>query len=77
MENPCNNGGECLDGIASYQCLCPAGFKGTDCEISKIESFDWHNDQIKFNECQKYTFYRYQWLCVYTMHEWGYLCRWC
>ena len=33
-DNPCNNGGTCQDGIASYTCLCPLGFNGTDCEIS-------------------------------------------
>lgn len=33
-DNPCNNGGKCKDGIASYTCACPKGFTGTDCEIS-------------------------------------------
>ena len=35
-DNPCNNGGTCQDGIASYECLCPPGFNGTDCEISIV-----------------------------------------
>ena len=34
LENPCNNNGTCLDGIASYDCVCPSGFSGIDCEIS-------------------------------------------
>ena len=31
---PCNNGGTCQDGVASYTCACPTGFKGYDCETS-------------------------------------------
>ena len=36
METPCNNGGTCKDGIASYTCICPNGFTGLDCEISTL-----------------------------------------
>ena len=32
--NPCNNGGNCTDGIATYTCTCPDGFRGSDCETS-------------------------------------------
>ena len=35
-ENPCNNGGTCEDGIATYTCVCPIGFTGLSCETSKI-----------------------------------------
>ena len=42
MENPCNNGGKCVDGIASYECICPKGFNGTDCEISTVFFFQNH-----------------------------------
>ena len=38
MGNPCNNGGNCTDGIATYTCACPSGFKGADCEFSKPNS---------------------------------------
>ena len=34
MGNPCNNGGNCTDGIATYTCSCPDGFRGSDCETS-------------------------------------------
>ena len=34
MGNPCNNGGNCTDGIATYTCTCPNGFRGSDCETS-------------------------------------------
>ena len=36
MESPCNNGGTCKDGVASYICICPNGFAGQDCEISML-----------------------------------------
>ena len=35
LGSPCNNGGTCTDGIATYSCACPPGFTGTDCEISE------------------------------------------
>ena len=34
--NPCNNGGTCKDGIGTYECFCPMGFNGTDCEHSML-----------------------------------------
>ena len=44
-ENPCNNGGTCQDGIASYTCVCPLGFTGLDCETSEYKylSLDWRD----------------------------------
>ena len=39
MESPCNNGGTCKDGIASYTCICPNGFTGQDCEISTLPMY--------------------------------------
>ena len=38
-DKPCNNGGTCQDGIASYACVCPLGFKGTDCELSGFTQY--------------------------------------
>ena len=39
---PCQNGGGCVDKLNGYICNCLAGFKGTNCTISKeyIRSFD-------------------------------------
>ncbi|XP_061572208.1 coagulation factor X [Cololabis saira] len=31
--NPCAHSGQCKDGIGSYTCYCPEGFKGFNCEI--------------------------------------------
>lgn len=28
----CENGGTCLDGVASYSCSCATGFSGQHCE---------------------------------------------
>lgn len=33
--NPCKNKGVCIDGINSYECKCPKGYAGDNCEISK------------------------------------------
>ena len=30
--NPCQNGGACTDGVASYSCSCADGYGGADCE---------------------------------------------
>ena len=32
--NPCQNGGNCTDGINSYTCTCVPGYNGTDCETN-------------------------------------------
>ncbi|KAH3812265.1 hypothetical protein DPMN_140691 [Dreissena polymorpha] len=35
--NPCQNGGECTDGINDYVCACVAGFNGKSCQISEFK----------------------------------------
>ena len=35
---PCQNGGQCLDGINRYTCQCLAGWTGTNCETSKLKA---------------------------------------
>ena len=39
--NPCVNGATCFDqgNRASYVCLCPAGFEGTNCENGMYNLF--------------------------------------
>ena len=32
--NPCRNGGTCIDGYKSYECVCPAERTGRNCELS-------------------------------------------
>ena len=31
--NPCINDGTCVDGLATFTCLCPSHFAGVSCEI--------------------------------------------
>ena len=37
---PCLNGGLCSDQIASYSCLCAAGYAGTNCGTSEFSLFN-------------------------------------
>ena len=36
MPNPCENGGNCTDGINEYNCTCAPGYTGVNCETSKL-----------------------------------------
>ena len=38
--NPCQNSGTCIDGVASYTCMCAVGFTGPQCTISKTNSIN-------------------------------------
>lgn len=29
--NPCHNGGTCIDGVNTFTCLCPEGFRDATC----------------------------------------------
>ena len=35
---PCMNGAMCVDGVNSYNCICPAGYDGSRCETGKVVS---------------------------------------
>ena len=34
MPNPCENDGNCTDGVNEYSCTCILGYSGTHCETS-------------------------------------------
>ena len=36
-DQPCQNGGECVDGFLSYTCECRDGFDGDQCQNGETE----------------------------------------
>eukprot|EP00058_Branchiostoma_floridae_P000954 XP_002586442.1 hypothetical protein BRAFLDRAFT_247271 [Branchiostoma floridae] len=34
----CENGGTCIDGIDTFSCLCPPGFKGEQCQTCEFNN---------------------------------------
>ncbi|KAL0270169.1 UNVERIFIED_CONTAM: hypothetical protein PYX00_007661 [Menopon gallinae] len=44
LSNPCRNGGECVDLVDGYRCICPIGYSGNECEIDR--------DHCNPNPCQ-------------------------
>ncbi|KAJ8407216.1 hypothetical protein AAFF_G00288920 [Aldrovandia affinis] len=43
LSSPCQNGGECKDGLRTYLCSCLTGFTGRNCEIELIRQCDINN----------------------------------
>ena len=35
QSNPCQNGGTCVDEIQRYECRCPSGWGGVNCELGR------------------------------------------
>ena len=33
--NPCQNDGQCVDGVNSYTCECTSGYSGDNCDTSE------------------------------------------
>ena len=36
ISNPCQNGGNCTDGVNGYTCTCELGYEGLSCETSMV-----------------------------------------
>lgn len=34
--SPCRNGGECVDLIGKFKCICPLGYSGSLCEVNEF-----------------------------------------
>ena len=37
VPDPCENGGQCVNGLGQYLCDCPTQYTGIDCERSKYQ----------------------------------------
>lgn len=57
--SPCRNGGECVDMVAKFKCICPVGYSGTLCEVSVS-----HHFLLLFSFC-----------CLWNKHESLNYCR--
>uniref|UniRef100_A0A3Q2PMY3 Delta-like protein n=1 Tax=Fundulus heteroclitus TaxID=8078 RepID=A0A3Q2PMY3_FUNHE len=44
IDNPCKNGGTCIDGLNSFQCFCPDGWEGHLCDLNV--------DECRHNPCK-------------------------
>lgn len=42
-EQPCHNGGTCVDDVNDYSCICADGYTGKNCDIGK-DLFKLRND---------------------------------
>jgi hypothetical protein len=53
--NPCQHGATCIDKLASYQCICAAGFTGRIYRAELFAGMALFNDVM--NEMMKASFY--------------------
>ena len=57
VSNPCQNGGNCTDGVNGYTCTCELGYEGLSCETSMVliyvQCFHWKyfNEYNFKNQC--------------------------
>ena len=59
--NPCLNGGDCVDGVHNYTCICPSEFIGRHC--------DQELDPCSFSPCQNGA------SCVTTKSNSDFICK--
>ena len=51
----CQNGATCVDGIASYSCMCARGYSGRHCEIAPVLALQltgFMTGACKYHNCQ-------------------------
>ncbi|XP_070564052.1 sushi, von Willebrand factor type A, EGF and pentraxin domain-containing protein 1-like [Ptychodera flava] len=64
--DPCRNGGTCIDGIARYDCICPPGFEGVNCEQEYSMCYFWGDPHYMTYDGESYDF---QGDCIYILTE--------
>ena len=48
---PCQNGGTCTDGIASFECACPFGYTGEVCDVTLKTLHETVTELVSTDEC--------------------------
>ena len=69
--NPCNNGGTCESLMDSYECACPSGYTGVNCEMGRCTSVKCANPIYRFFTLPLKGLY----LCIASIYSNSFMCN--
>lgn len=69
--NPCNNGGTCESLMDSYECACPSGYTGVNCEMGRCTSVKCANLVYRFFTLTLKGLY----LCIALIYSNSFMCN--